>query len=475
MLKRIADNESGITYTLEAIIGILLIIGTIIYMTGNMPYTAQKTGEHSKVQLMNIGRDSLDLTFITPIYETCPNCNNFNVAREYLLCIEGNPPCINNTFIQPNQIINFTVYYKDGTPVNKNLTLQVTNLGTGNPFENMTKIYNIANWSWLNSPQNLSEFSVQANDFSGGVSNIVTVKVGWYFLDSKNGNYGPDNTKVNGTVDFPNGTGAPDLNIFLNGALKDDGTLCNSNQPTTTDPTGNFSFDWPSSNDFTVGGLYYIVATDSTGHSSNRHMIIYTEKNNGELSVYDQHPPLPSGLNEETTIWETSSAYMHTDLNINIDWFNVNNVQYVSNSNYSITNLGNGNFEFTAYLAGDYYIYVKQGAQNCNGEGPAKTNGVLIHVLPLVPATGKNQDHCVNATELNTYMLRYMPAYVNYNMYLIGPTGNKFTDCPDFKTGEVINGYPTAEAVAVSKLAHIVYPRTGVDNIVEYRMVLWYK
>ncbi len=68
-----------------------------------------------------------------------------------------------------------------------------------------------------------------------------------------------------------------------------------------------------------------------------------------------------------------------------------------------------------------------------------------------------------------------MPPYVNYNLYLIGPNGSRFTRCPDFPTGQLINGYLTPEAVAVSKLAHIKYEPTEVDNIVEYRMVLWYK
>ncbi len=70
-----------------------------------------------------------------------------------------------------------------------------------------------------------------------------------------------------------------------------------------------------------------------------------------------------------------------------------------------------------------------------------------------------------------------MSPYINYNLYLIGPTGSRFTRCPDFPTGQVINGYPTAEAVSVSKLAHIKYPPDNpiIDNMTEYRMVLWYK
>lgn len=71
-MKRILDDNSGITYTLEAVLGVLLIIGTIIYMTGNLPLTSQKTGDFSKVQLVNIGRDNLDLMAID-IGGTCFN------------------------------------------------------------------------------------------------------------------------------------------------------------------------------------------------------------------------------------------------------------------------------------------------------------------------------------------------------------------------------------------------------------------
>ncbi len=53
-----------------------------------------------------------------------------------------------------------------------------------------------------------------------------------------------------------------------------------------------------------------------------------------------------------------------------------------------------------------------------------------------------------------------MPPYVNYNLYLISPIGSRFTRCPDFPTDQIINGYHTAEAVTVSKLAHIKYPPT---------------
>lgn len=42
--KKFTGDEHGFTYTLEAIIGVFLIIGTLVFVTGGMPYTAQKTG-----------------------------------------------------------------------------------------------------------------------------------------------------------------------------------------------------------------------------------------------------------------------------------------------------------------------------------------------------------------------------------------------------------------------------------------------
>ncbi|MFU8767287.1 MAG: hypothetical protein ACNA7I_06445 [Candidatus Methanoperedens sp.] len=474
-LKRMTDNESGITYTLEAIIGVLLIIGTIVYLTGNIPYTAQKTGEHSKVQLMNIGRDNLDLTFITPIQETCPGCMDIQVPRQYLLLAD-------KEFVKPYDTVNFTVTYANGDPVNKRLTLQNTTLGTGDPFMNMTEILNTATWSWSDSPENLTTFSIRANDFAGGVSNIVTIKVGWYFLDSNTGGIYSDNDNVTGVVRYPNGTGAPNLTISLIGPLFVPNKVCDPIPPQAiTDETGYFSFGWPD--DFKTGGLYYVYATDSSDLSSNTHLIIYSESGGGAtLGVYGTNLPYP-GSNQSITIMELKNAslYKYDDKKgqIAITVGDLNNL-YINNEKYDKDepsysfNLDNGTLNFTANLAGDYYIYFQQGAAVCEkGKGPVKTNGVLIQVLPIIPPTGQTQDNCFNGTELNKYMLNYTPPNVNYNLYLIDPTGNRFTGCPDLPEGQVINGYPTAEAVTVNKLAHIKY--ATIDKIVEYRIVLWYR
>ena len=84
---------------------------------------------------------------------------------------------------------------------------------------------------------------------------------------------------------------------------------------------------------------------------------------------------------------------------------------------------------------------------------------------------------CINETYLLEYKINYFPAYVNYNFYLISPDGTIFKNCPDFNNGQLINGYPTEDAVTVNKLVHINFSdnTTHIDNILEFRMVLWYK
>jgi len=465
-LKKFGDNECGLTYTIEAILGVALILGTVIFATGNLPYVAQKTGEHSKVQLMNIGRDTLDLTLITPINETCPSCRDPQVDRQYLLVAD-------KTFVMPDETVNFTVTYSNGTPVNKWLTLQNTILGSGNPFLYMTNINNTAIYKWSDSPQNLSEFSIRAIDSLGGVSNTLTIKVGWYFLDSNtDGVYGSD--VVSGWVKNSSGEGVNGLTINVGTPTF---TTCPNFFPSmnTTYLTGNFSFIWDESL-IKLGETYYIEATDGI-HSSNKHLISYSRSGGGgTLWVYGTSPPQPVSK-QNITIFELDTAYLYeTGKNIAYGDIYVNYVPYSANSNFSLSPPdASGNMTFTAYLAGDYYIYEYKPSGTCTGQGPVKTNSILIHVLPLVPATGETQDNCVDKIELNNYMHRYVPPNVNYNLYLIGPDGKRFSRCPKFQDGQLINGYPTDKAVAVNKLLHIKYAPTSIDNILELRMVLWYK
>jgi hypothetical protein len=93
--------------------------------------------------------------------------------------------------------------------------------------------------------------------------------------------------------------------------------------------------------------------------------------------------------------------------------------------------------------------------------------------LNIALNNGTIGDTCVDINDLNMYLNNYMPAMVDYNLYLIGTDGKKFTGCPGIPEGQLINGYPTNEAVTVNKLAHI--NSTTINKILELRMVLWYK
>ncbi len=491
-LKAIIKDQSGFTYTLEAILGIFLIMGTVVYVTTNMPYTAQKTGEHSKVQLVNIGRDNLDLTLITPIYETCPSCVNFQVYRQYLLCIGGNSSsdCLTDAFVKPNGTINFRVYYTNGTDVTRKLNFTETILGTyqPSPMTPITYDNNTYNQSYTFTNENLNEYLIQASD-SFGVSNKVTVKVGYYFLDSNtNGIFSGGDLNISGVVYNATG-GVPNLNLnitILDSSGSSDLWSRQCPPPTNNYTTagGNFLFTWPTC---LKGGLYYIQAKNNTDvHTSNMHLIVYSIQSQSGNTLWVGNPP----SNQEYSVSEMEPVDLfETDKNgiiqtfsvgdINNFWVNnqpCNNVCSISLYNLTIIINPNDNTKatFRANMAGDYYVYPCGNSNNCNGQD-IKTNAVLIHVFPKIPATGETQDNCVNANELNTYMRRYMPAYVNYNLYLINTTGNRFTKCPDFPTGELINGYPTAEAVTVYKLAHIKYDPRDIDNMVEFRIVMWYK
>ncbi len=601
-LKRIADNDSGFTYTLEAIIGIFLILGTVIFITGNLPYTAQKTGEHSKVQLINIGRDSLDLIVLTPASETNPDGLRGVVNRTYLLRAD-------KTFVMPGEPVNFTVYYLNGTMVNEELKLYQTISGY---FDStfMKNITGTTNYSWTDLSTDLSEFSIKAVG-PDGISNSVTVKVGYYFLetDAFGVFLGANDTNVSGLV-YNSSGGVPDLTMqifkedlsivnpsagktdygeiienfdnynnwsstgtqdndtinktegaasmsvnstsgdfsisktinqtldkfdilsfnfysntgnelitveLINGTLqvpslflttpnlipknwtKINTMLTIPNAPVIdsikisisngtnesylfdnmTVGDGKFKFQWPLS---LPTGVYFINATDGI-HSSNKRYIEFSDHtNSGNLLCQDMYvyetQPAPLFLTDDNCGSEVRRAfgpiqnqyYVNEEKCGNDECTTTGTGSSLKMNNYSLVQDPDDptTITFTSNLAGDYYIY-----RHSQGRS-AGTNSVIIHVLPLIIG-GNTFDECVDKEALNKYMKRYMPAYVNFNLYLINSTGERFKKCPKFEEGQLINGYPTAEAVAVNKLIHINYIPTAINDILELRMVLWYK
>jgi hypothetical protein len=595
-LKRIADNESGFTYTLEAIIGIFFILGTVIFITGNLPYTAQKNGEHSKVQLNNIGRDNLDLIVLAPASETNPDGLKGIVNRTYYLEAD-------KTFVMPGENVTFRVYYLNGTPVTETLQLYQTISGYFvNTF--MTNITGTTNYSW-NASSNQNEYSIQASG-PFGISNSVTIKVGYYFLDtdafgvfigandtnvsgvvynssggvpnltmqifkedltpvnlsagktnygkiienfdnysnwSSTGNLANDiinktegnaSMSVNSTsrsfsiskpliqavdefdilsFDFYSNTGNELITVKLfNGTYeiisltdaklvpKDwtkistritNDTVIDSIQISVSNTTnesylfdnmtlggGKFKFQWPMN---LPTGVYFINATDGTQSSNKRYIEFSDHTNSGNLLcknmyIYETRPGVlfltdndcDSSMRDDFGPIN-GNYYVNEEKCGNDDCTTTGTGQNVKQNNYSLVRSADRKtITFTASVAGDYYIYRhSQGAS-------AGTNTVIIHVLPIIQG-GYTFDQCVDKGALNKYMRRYMPAYVNFNLYLIEPDGKRFERCPKFEEGQLINGYPTDEAVAVNKLVHIDYIPTDINDILELRMVLWYK
>ncbi len=217
MSLKIYNNEQGVTYTLEAILGVSLILGTVIFATGNLPYNAQKTGEHSKVQLVNVGRDVLDLAEITSITDIFSNYSKSQgVNRTYTLVA-------NKTIVAPGEPINFTLFYLDtDIAVKETVNLYKNKLGDISRHDTSWATYTCPPCYVINSIPSGGEYSIIAYDVPKiNYSNAVTITVGNYYLDTGvSGIFETGDKNINGVVYYPNWTGAPDLNLQL---LKNDG------------------------------------------------------------------------------------------------------------------------------------------------------------------------------------------------------------------------------------------------------------
>jgi hypothetical protein len=631
-LKKFGDNECGFTYTIEAILGVALILGTVIFATGNLPYVAQKTGEHSKVQLMNIGRDVLDLTVATPIYETCPDCLEGEVYRNYTLVAD-------KKFVAPGEDVTFTVYKLGLTDIYyQNLYLTSSTLGLNNEAKigiingTVTKNFSIAGEYNIRAVDDLDNQGNPKNNWS----NYVTINVGYYYLDSDvNGISDAGSKIVNGVVYNSSGVGIPNLTIQIldyqynivpgydsvtktsygriienfenasdwtssqganegsnsstftqdNRSLSVNGTssfwiqrinssgykldyndilsfdfdsptsaktnleivlsnssgstnkftwsnisvnktgwnkinlkltnstditnlCCHPNYPflngtigaapevdtikitvsnvsanqnylfdNLTTSAGKFLFTWTISGGGSTG-TYYLRAIDSSGNVSNTHRIVYSN----DALIYSSKDIIYEGDTVTITLIPAGSLNKFNTnqaFNINQQFYGPGGLNSIDRNKIFISDPIQPQqlqVTLTANTSGDYYIFYGNTGQG-NGQDPAngaKTNTILLRVLPRTN-TGPTGDTCVDKIELNNYMRKYIPPNVNYNLYLLGPTGQRFLRCTKFQDGQLTNGYPTDEAVTVNKLLHIKYPPTNIDNILEMRMVLWYK
>ena len=232
---------------------------------------------------------------------------------------------------------------------------------------------------------------------------------------------------------------------------------------------GRFSFIWPPDL-IKKAGSYYIQAIDLDGNTSNRHRIVFAVFG----LIFSDNYVIFEG--ESTNIKLSPESKLGnlaptSSFDINLISYN----QYDTNKIFLSVPIDNAmTVPLTAYTSGDYYIFYGETSPN-DPAAASKTNTILIHVLPI---DGNNvlyrDSNCggINITQLNNYMRQFMPPYVNYNLYLINPDGSLCQDCPEFK--EIINGYPTAEAVTVNKMIHL-NQRRDLGFIRELRMVLWYK
>lgn len=486
-LLKIKEDNEGLTYTLEAILGIFIIVGAVMYTTGNMPPMAHKAGHLSKVQLMNIGRDTLDLIVITPEYETS----------------QGEPVEIYNLAankyanINPGENINFTVYYATtGIIVNRSLNFNATPLIVGDTLNITSNVYfqndGTGHQLWQNvpsppgiiptadPPEKNFTYSILAYDDEGGMSNLVTIKVGYYNLTLSNTTI-VENGYVSGIVTDANNFGVSNLAIRI---WKYQGSQGLIPQPSVTQTTGgNFSFQWPISQ----AGIYLIQAINTTtSKESNMQVIEYP----GDLHSGGSQTLCASYLSASScntiTVPERSqvSLYMQgSDVTFPGNYFyvdyKIDAKTTIPDVGQYITTFNTKNATFYANVPPGIYSVVTctPGCEN-RWSNAFTTNFIFINVLPI--SSNPIGNTCVNATALNSYIRNYLPLYINYNLYMIGVSGNRFSGCPNFKDtvigepGQVINGYPTSEAVTVSKLVHITYAPTNVDNMVEYRMELWY-
>ncbi|MBC2764249.1 MAG: hypothetical protein HF970_13115, partial [ANME-2 cluster archaeon] len=208
MSPKLSENEHALTYTLEAILGAALIISTVLFFSNSLPDVAQKTGEHSKVQLMNIGRDNLDLIEVTPVVDIVPGywAGLGLIYRNYTLVAD-------KTFVEPGENVTFTVYTLGYTEIlYQNLSLERSVLG----LKTETNIGTI-NGTMVTNFSSVGEYNVRAiDDDESTWSNYVTIKVGHYFLDTDiSGISAAGDKNVSGVVYDSKGSGVPGLSIEI--------------------------------------------------------------------------------------------------------------------------------------------------------------------------------------------------------------------------------------------------------------------
>lgn len=241
-----------------------------------------------------------------------------------------------------------------------------------------------------------------------------------------------------------------------------------------THGAGKFLFNWNISGGGSTGS-YYLQASDPYGQTSNRHRIIYSSSNGIGLIYSDEYVIYETENTTITLVPNSPSDKFQNENNFNINQYFYNT--YDKNK-IRIKIIDNRHVDFLANTSGDYYIFFGNSGMGGGGDpaNAAKTNTILIRVLPIdkTDCPVKDCSSCGGfiSTELSNYLRNYVPYYINFNLYLINPDGTICRDCKEWR--EILNGYPTDEAVTVNKLIHI-NKRMNSGYFRELRMVLWYK
>lgn len=490
-IKTIIDDKSGAVYTIEAIIGVILIIGAVMFMSNIMPYTAQKTGEHSKVQLVNVGRDVLDLIELTPITDIFSNYSQAQgVNRTYTLVA-------NKTFVRPGEPINFTVYYLDSDNiVTETLTLEHTVLGL-NQRTNLTTITGTRIWSF----PLVGEYNIRAIDtFSNPTkwSNSVTIVVGYYFLETDvNGIYDSGDKNVNGIVYDTNGSGVSNLSIRIldykydcypnstcpafaktnygriiedfedvNGWLNSSGNNLTLNNTMKTE--GNFSLSINLSGN---GGGFWIRKTNNTGYK-------LFEYDNISLDIFASES---DQIDIELSKNNTSNKFIWTNINLqNNSWNKINiqlrypdiiignmAVQDIDTINISVSGLGgsgNGNryyfFDNLAANAGSFSFIWPNASAGTYYIQAIDSNGSLSNRHRII-YSGNNPDDlgviCCDA-------VIYETDSINITLFPSGPN-KKFQQNNNFNINQIFyNQYDKSKIV----LSDPISPNNTVVTLTAY-------
>ncbi len=299
MSPKLSENEHALTYTLEAILGAALIISTVLFFSNSLPDVAQKTGEHSKVQLMNIGRDNLDLIEVTPVVDIVPGywAGLGLIYRNYTLVAD-------KTFVEPGENVTFTVYTLGYTEIlYQNLSLERSVLG----LKTETNIGTI-NGTMVTNFSSVGEYNVRAiDDDESTWSNYVTIKVGHYFLDTDiSGISAAGDKNVSGVVYDSKGSGVPGLSIEI---LNYKPTVIKSPVSNTTygiivDDCENFSL-WTSSGNLGLNSTNVSNINESHSISVNSGSSFWLKKTISTTYNFDQNDILSFyffSINENETI-----------------------------------------------------------------------------------------------------------------------------------------------------------------------------